>query len=255
MSDTENTPGVLVGAEPMSHVAGSSTGVVVLHGFTGNPSSVRHLATAIADAEYDVEMPRLPGHGTTVDDMMTTSWDDWFATALDAADAVAARCDKVVVAGLSMGGLLTLAVGMERDVAALVCVNPVARMRSPEETAMVEELIADGMTVLPGIGSDIADPDVVEIAYEGTPLQPLWSMFHEGVKPRCDNWGSSTAPLLLFTSSQDHVVDPADSVHLATTHGGPVEHVWLERSFHVATQDYDRDLICERTLAFLATVS
>ena len=120
---------------------------------------------------------------------------------------------------------------------------------------MVEELIADGMAVLPGIGSDIADPDVVEIAYEGTPLQPLWSMFHEGVKPRCDNWGSSTAPLLLFTSSQDHVVDPADSVHLATTHGGPVEHVWLERSFHVATQDYDRDLICERTLAFLATVS
>jgi len=51
------------------------------------------------------------------------------------------------------------------------------------------------------------------------------------------------------------VVDPADSVHLATTHGGAVEHVWLERSFHVATQDYDRDLICERTLAFLATVS
>ena len=108
MSDTENTPEVLAGAEPMSHVAGSSTGVVVLHGFTGNPSSVRHLATAIAEAGYDVEMPRLPGHGTTVEDMMTTSWDDWFATALEATDAVAARCDKVVVAGLSMGGLLTL---------------------------------------------------------------------------------------------------------------------------------------------------
>lgn len=255
MSDSQNTPAVLAGAEPMSHVAGSSTGVVVLHGFTGNPSSVRGLATAIAGAGYDVEMPRLPGHGTTVEDMMTTSWNDWFGAALDATDAIAARCDRVVVAGLSMGGLLTLAVGMERDIAALVCVNPVARMRSPEETAMVEELIADGMTILPGIGSDIADPDVVEIAYEGTPLQPLWSMFHEGVKPRCEHWGRNTAPLLLFTSSQDHVVDPADSVHLATTHGGPVEHVWLERSYHVATQDYDRDLICERTLAFIAAVS
>ena len=245
-------PPVLPGAEPFTHTAGSSTGVLVLHGFTGNPSSVRSLAEAAVAAGLDVEMPRLPGHGTTVEDMMTTDWSHWFAAALGAFDELAARCDRVAVAGLSMGGLLTLAVGMDRPAAGLVCVNPVARMRSPEETAMVDELIADGLTLLPGIGSDIADPDAVEIAYEGTPLAPLRSMFHDGVRPRCERWGEISAPLLLFTSSQDHVVDPADSVHLATTYGGPVEHVWLERSFHVATQDFDRDLIAERAVAFIA---
>lgn len=245
-------PTVLPGAEPLTHTAGSSTGVLVLHGFTGNPSSVRSLAEAAVAAGLDVEMPRLPGHGTTVEDMMTTDWSHWFAAALGAYDELAARCDRVAVAGLSMGGLLTLAVGMDRPAAGLVCVNPVARMRSPEETAMVDELIADGLTLLPGIGSDIADPDAVEIAYEGTPLAPLRSMFHDGVRPRCERWGEISAPLLLFTSSQDHVVDPADSVHLASTYGGPVEHVWLERSFHVATQDFDRDLIAERAVAFIA---
>ena len=245
-------PSLMPGAEPLSHSAGSSTGVLVLHGFTGNPSSVRPVAEAMVAAGFDVEMPRLPGHGTSIEDMMTTSWQDWFSAALSAFDSLAARCDRVAVAGLSMGGLLTLAVGGERSASGLVCVNPVARMRSPEETSMVDELIADGMTVLPGIGSDIADPAVTELSYAGTPLEPLRSMFLEGVRPRCENWGQLSAPLLLFTSENDHVVDPADSTHLASTYGGSVEHVWLEKSFHVATQDFDRELICERSVAFVA---
>jgi carboxylesterase len=253
--DTASTPSILPGAEPLSHTAGSSTGVLVLHGFTGNPSSVRILAEAAAANGLDVEMPRLPGHGTTVEDMMTTGWDDWFGAALHSFDALAERCDRVVVAGLSMGGLLTLAVGGARPAAGLICVNPVAQMRSPEEVEMVEELIEDGMMILPGIGSDIADPDVTETAYEGTPLIPLRSMFFEGVRPRCERWGDLTAPLLLFTSEQDHVVDPADSTHLAATYGGTIEHVWLTKSYHVATQDYDKDFIVEQSLAFISQLA
>ena len=119
---------------------------------------------------------------------------------------------------------------------------------------MVMELIDDGMTVLPGIGSDIADPDVVEIAYEGTPLLPLKSMYFDGVEPRCDRFGELSAPVLLFTSHNDHVVPTTGSVHLASTYGGSVEHVWLDRSFHVATQDFDRELIAERSVAFVAAL-
>lgn len=243
------------GAEPLSHEVGSATGVLVLHGFTGNPSSVRPVAEAMVEAGFDVEMPRLPGHGTTIEDMMTTGWDDWFGAALGSFDVLADRCDRVVVAGLSMGGLLTLAVGGERAAAGLICVNPVARMRSPEETAMIEEFIDDGMAVLPGIGSDIADPSATELSYEGTPLVPLRSMFLDGVRPRCEHWGRLEMPLLLFTSEHDHVVDPADSSHLASTYGGSVEHIWLERSFHVATQDFDRDLICERSVGFASEIA
>lgn len=248
-------PPLMPGAEPLSHTAGASTGVLVLHGFTGNPSSVRPVAEAMVGAGFDVEMPRLPGHGTTIEDMLATGWDDWFGAALGAFDQLAGRCDHVVVAGLSMGGLLTLAVGGERPAQGLICVNPVARMRSPEETEMVDDLIADGMTVIPGIGSDIADPEATELSYDGTPLVPLRSMFFDGVRPRCEHWGRLEMPLLLFTSEHDHVVDPADSTHLSSTYGGPVEHIWLERSFHVATQDFDRDLICERSVGFVSNLS
>ena len=79
LSSDAADPAVLVGAEPMSHVAAdpSAAGVLTLHGFTGNPSSMRGVAEAFAAAGYHVELPRLPGHGTTIDEMLTTTWADW----------------------------------------------------------------------------------------------------------------------------------------------------------------------------------
>ena len=67
------TAPILPGAEPFSHTGGPS-GVLVLHGFTGNPQSMRPLAVALAAAGYTVDLPLLPGHGTAVEDMIPTRW-------------------------------------------------------------------------------------------------------------------------------------------------------------------------------------
>ena len=61
-------------------------------------------------------------------------------------------------------------------------------------------------------------------------------------------------PLLLMNSPQDHVVAPEASDHLAAHYGGPVERISLERSYHVATQDYDRDIVFAATVAFAQKV-
>ena len=246
----------MAGAEPMSHEGDGGVGVLVLHGFTGNPSSLRTQAEAFAALGHHVELPRLPGHGTSVEDMLTTGWADWSGEVLAAYDRLAERCERVVVAGLSMGGSLTLWVALQRpDTAGIVCVNPATEPQPDEVMAMVAEMIGDGNDVMPGIGSDIADPDAVEIAYDGTPLRPLVSFMDDGLAPIADRYGELSMPLLLFTSHNDHVVEPRNSEHLAATHGGDVEHVWLDRSFHVATQDYDRDAITERSAVFLARVT
>ena len=65
-----------------------------------------------------------------------------------------------------------------------------------------------------------------------------------------DRYAELRMPLLLFTSHQDHVVEPKQSEHLAVTHGGAVDHRWLDRSYHVATQDYDRDDIIAGAIKF-----
>jgi carboxylesterase len=92
---------VLAGAEPLSF-AGGSNGALVMHGFGGTPATVRPLAEAFVAAGWSVESPRLPGHGTTVADMLTTGWVDWVAEAERALEVLVRRSTTVVVAGLSM---------------------------------------------------------------------------------------------------------------------------------------------------------
>lgn len=244
---------IIPGAEPFT-AEGGPVGVLVLHGFTGNPSSVRPLAEAMAAAGHTVECPLLPGHGTRIEDMVPTRWDDWSAAAEEAFVRLAARTERQVVAGLSMGGSLTLWLAVKHpELAGIICVNP-AVAPSPEMTEAVAAMVAAGEEVMPAIGSDVADPSVVESAYEGTPLAPILSLFEVAadLQPRLEE---IRCPLLLFTSPQDHVVPPTDSDLLAATVSGPVERVSCDRSYHVATIDYDRDLIAERSVEFVARVT
>ena len=90
---------VLPGAEAWSHDGALGAGVLTLHGFTGNPSSMRGMAEALAGAGFHIELPRLPGHGTAIDDMIPTRWDDWTAEVESAYQRLAARTDSVVVPG------------------------------------------------------------------------------------------------------------------------------------------------------------
>lgn len=252
------TSSLLPGAEPWSHHAtdDAAAGVLALHGFTGNPSSMRALAQAMAGGGFHVELPVLPGHGTTVEDMLTTRWADWTGEVDAAYGRLAERAERIVVAGLSMGGALALWTALAHpEVAGLVLVNPATRAQPAEVRAMLDEMLADGTEVAPGIGSDIADPDAHEIAYDGSPLRPLISFIDDGLTVMQDRYGELAMPLLLFTSRQDHVVEPADSEYLAGRYGGDVDHRWLERSYHVATQDYDRDAIFLAATEFVGRVT
>jgi len=244
------TDPILPGAEPWS-VDGGPAGALCLHGFTGNPTSMRGVAEAFAAAGFSVELPRLPGHGTSVEDMKATRWADWSGEAEAAYQRLAARTERVVVAGLSMGGSLTLWTALQHpEVAGLVCINPATLPQPPEVMEMVRGMLDDGVDHFPGIGADIADPDVTESAYDETPLRALVSLVDDGLAPMADRYGEITCPLLLLTSPQDHVVDPGNGDHLAATYGGPVERISLERSYHVATLDFDKDLIFDAAVTF-----
>lgn len=246
---------IIEGAEPWSHVGEGPHGALVVHGFTGNPGSMRGVAEALAAAGFHVEMPLLPGHGTRVEDMVPTRWADWAGAADAAYQRLAARAHKVVVVGLSMGGALTLRLGADHpEIAGLVCVNPATQPQPQEVIDMVQGMVDGGTDTMPAIGSDIADPDMKETAYEATPLAPLLSLIVDGLAPLAECYPSMRQPLLLMNSPQDHVVDPAQAEFLAATYGGPVERVTLERSYHVATQDYDRQLIFDATVEFARRV-
>jgi carboxylesterase len=188
--------------------------------------------------------------------MLGTDWSDWSAEVARARAAVTERCEQVVLVGQSMGATLVLASALaEPDLHGLVCINPATCMRSQEEIEMIDDLLADAFEIVPGEGSDIADPAGSDISYAGTPLRPLRSLLRDGIASVQHRFGELTSPLRLFTSRQDHVVPPTDSEHLARTYGGAVEHTWLERSFHVATCDYDREHVIAESVAFVERIA
>ena len=241
---------ILPGAEPYA-ATGDDRGALVLHGFTGNPQSMRGLALALADAGLTVELPLLPGHGTDIADLLPTTWADWSGTAESAYEDLAARCEAVSVVGLSMGG--TLAVWLaERhpEIAALAVVNPLLSPPDEDTVSFIGAMLEGGDEVAPGIGSDIAMEGVVESAYPGLPLRAALSLFEAAATVEAA-LASVTCPVLVFTSTQDHVVDPRSSELLVARAKGPVEQVTLERSYHVATLDYDKDEIEARTVEFV----
>jgi len=185
-----------------------------------------------------------------VADMVPTRWEDWSGAAEAAYEELAARCEAVVVVGLSMGGTLSVWLGERHpQIAALVLVNPLIEPDA-DTVAFIDSLIEGGEELAPGVGSDIAQEGSVESAYAELPLLAARSLFGAASEVAA-GLGSLKCPILLFSSNQDHVVDPVSSDRLVERAGGPVERLVLERSFHVATLDYDREEIEERTVAFV----
>lgn len=244
---------VVAGAEPWS-TEGGPHGALVLHGFTGNCAGVRPVAEALHGAGFAVEMPLLPGHGTKVEDLLGFGFDDWYEAAEQSLEDLADRVDRVVVVGLSMGGALTCVLALEHpEVAGIACINPATQVND-EIRATVEEMLAAGSDYIPPVGSDIALEGATENAYEATPVPPLLTMFDAA-----ERFGSRldriTCPTLVLTSRQDHVVPPSDSEHLVAQVAGPVEHVWLERSYHVAPIDHDGPEVARRVVEFAHRVT
>ena len=244
---------VTPGCEAFSH-HGGPLGVLVLHGFTGNPASMRSIGENCVTAGYSVELPRLPGHGTSVEDMMTTGWTDWSKAAEESFDELSARCERVAIVGLSMGGGLGAHVGEVRpNLAGAVFINPLVKPPGAEMLDGIDQLLAAGVETVESIGSDIKREGSVEDSYDATPLAAVLSLF-EGVRTVHENLRFITAPSLLLLSREDHVVTWDNGDDLVAMVSGPIERVWLENSYHVATMDNDQVLVESLTSDFLARV-
>ncbi|MCD9197531.1 alpha/beta hydrolase [Aeromicrobium wangtongii] len=239
------------GAEPFA-ADGGSTGVLLSHGFTGSPASMTPWARHLAERGHTVRVPRLPGHGTTWQDMNRTRWTDWYDELDTALTDLRSRCDRVAVAGLSMGGCLALRLAQQRpsDVDALVLVNPAVNVKRFD--VKLVPALQWVIPSMPGIGNDIKMPGQDEIGYDRTPLKALASQLKMWKDVRAA-LPTVTQPLLFFRSTDDHVVDETSRrIILDGLSSTVVEDVTLDNSFHVATLDHDAPLIFSRTDVFLA---
>ncbi|MGF1647040.1 MAG: alpha/beta hydrolase [Kineosporiaceae bacterium] len=242
------------GAEEF-RATGGQVAVLVLHGFTGSPRSVRPWAEGFAAAGITVHAPRLPGHGTSWQELNRTRWQDWYAVAEAALDRLRTDGHEVVVAGLSAGGGLAVRLAETRpdDVRGLVVVNPSVRGADP-----MLRLLPVIRWVLPSVGAigdDIARPGVSEGAYPRTPLHAAWSLTRMWREVQAD-LHRVRSPVLVFVSAVDNVVPRVSTTTLVSGVSSPdVTVVELTRSRHVATLDHEADLVVEQSVHFVRRVT
>ncbi|SER27003.1 alpha/beta hydrolase [Piscibacillus halophilus] len=242
---TERYP-VLEGAEPF-YFEGNNIGILVSHGFTGTTQSMRPLGVALAEEGYTVCGPRLKGHGTHYEDMEKTTYQDWIQSIEEGYQWLKERCDTIFMAGLSMGGTLTLYMAENYpELKGIALINAAIEIPTMEEVKQPQDI-----RFLDSIGSDIKKPDVKELAYEKTPVQSIKEIlkFMEEVKA---NIAKVNAPALILVSDEDHVVPPDNSQLIyEKINSDDKKLVPLKNSYHVATLDNDLQLIIDEVLGFV----
>jgi carboxylesterase len=241
---------VMPGAEAFAH-QGSPTGVLLCHGFTGSPQSLRPWAEYLAAAGLSVSLPRLPGHGTTWQEMARTRWEDWYAEVDRAFDELQASCDEMFVMGLSMGGCLALRLAELRGdaIRGLVLVNP--SITADTKLFMLAPVLKLVVPSLKGIASDVKKPGAAEVGYDRVPVKAaatlpgLWRITQQHLT-------ELTQPVLAFRSATDHVVGPASMKLLqAALPPAQLDVRELADSYHVATLDHDAEVIFSGSLEFI----
>jgi carboxylesterase len=241
---------ILEGAEEFKLGEGS-VGALLIHGFTGSPQGLRALGEHLAARGIAVVGPRLPGHGTSWQDLNTRKGHEWAEAVELGFHEIAAECDEVFLVALSFGAALAfdLAARYPEEVAGIVTIAGMLFTKDPRRFAspIVKRLVRS----IPGVGNDIADPDGKEIAYDRVPTAAAHEMLRFLRRARV-GLPSIQCPVLVMHSHNDHTVHPSNAQYIHDTVASSDKNiVWLDRSYHVVTLDYDKDVVSERTYEFI----
>ena len=232
---------------------GNTTGCLLVHGFSGSPPEMRPMGVYLAEKGLTVIGVRLAGHGTTPEDMARTGWRDWVASAEEGLRELQGRCNRVFVAGLSMGGLITLHLAAHHSVVGIVPMSAPAYIADWRFRFLpLVQYFIHWFT--PNIESDLTDPGAEKrlFSYKVLPTRCIVSLgkFMHLVRRELSQ---IQAPALIMQGEKDHHV-PADSAQIIVEGIGSAEKeiVWWPNSGHCITVDSEREAVWARAYEFIA---
>ncbi len=245
---------ILKGWEPFSYDNGSNIGILLSQGFTGSTSSVIYLGRKLSDEGFNVEGPRLSGHGTRWEDIIGVSYKDWLSDVENSYGKLKKNSKIIFTAGLSMGGTLALRLAeLHPEIRGVITINhALLAAANLEPIVPVLKLFIKSTK---SIVSDIKDKSITETGYDRTPVAGVHELIKLQKITRA-GIGKIKAPVLMFKSRIDHVLDVRNTVWAYAKITSPEkELIWLENSYHVATMDLDKDIIAEKTIKFIKSHS
>lgn len=237
---------IMKGAEAFSISNPSDVGVLLLHGFSGSPYEMTYIGQELAKAGFNVECPRLSGHGTVWQDMNRVRYTDWIRDAEYALRNLGERAKKIYIAGISMGGALALHLASHHpDVKGLFLVNPVIFLKGFQS-----KLLFIGRFLLPykekkkdkGNRRHIKDRSIKLVNYDVLPTKGAYQMKKLVAFVRKDI-KNVFQPVTVFRSRDDSQLFRNVKFIIKNVSALDPQLIWLENSYHVATMDFDRKFI------------
>jgi carboxylesterase len=200
---------------------------------------------------YTVRVPLLPGHGTQPEDLNKVKWQEWPAKVEFELSELRKTCDVIFLVGLSMGGgtVLNVAASINNELAGLILVNPMIHVKGvPVELAF---FLSRFQKMRTSVGDDIKRPGITEWGYDALPTRGIHQLL-KMLRITRGNLGKITVPVQLFHSVEDHTL-PVTNTEIILSEIGSTNksRIELVNSYHVATMDYDQELIFQNSLTFI----
>ena len=230
-------------------------GVLLVHGFTGSPASMRPWGEFLHSKGYTVRVPLLPGHGTRPEDLNKVKWQEWPAKVEFELSELRKSCDVIFLVGLSMGGgtVLNVAASHNKTLAGVILVNPMIHVKGvPVELAFFLSRLQKMRT---SVGDDIKRPGITEWGYDALPTRGVYQLL-KMLRITRRNLKNITVPVQLFHSVEDHTL-PVTNTEIILDEIGSLNksRIELVNSYHVATMDYDQELIFQNSLTFIESLT
>lgn len=252
-------------------IPGGRTGVLLVHSLGGNPIELRFVAQALAREGYTVYCPLVPGMGGGTDVSELSTRADWLEALKAAHDELTARCDTIIVGGVSAGSMLALRLTEERPekVDALMlfaptfwpngwaipkimhlfklvrhkCVSRLFRLRQRQPFGIKDERLRN--FVLESIRSD--DRPAEELLSRGGRM--VWE-FKRLAREARRNLGKLKQPVIVFHPRHDDQSDLSNAMIIQREAAGLVDMVVLDDCYHMVTLDRQRNIVADRTVEF-----
>lgn len=240
---------VIPGAEEF-YFTGSSTGCLLVHGFTGSPSEMRLLGEKLTESGYTVLGVRLEGHGTSPEDMLRTDYRQWYKSVEQGWHKLRETCEKVFVIGLSMGGILALYLASDYPVDGVATLSAPIYINNKKLPLLPIYRMFRTYDVKPRKALPV--DRIYSISYERTPLCCVESLL-QLIKLVKNRLSKISAPVLIVQSKVEHTVKPesAEYIYRKLTGTQEKELYWLYESGHVITLDKERTIVYAKIGEFI----
>ncbi|WP_394538862.1 alpha/beta fold hydrolase [Lysobacter enzymogenes] len=260
------------------HFEGGRDGVLLIHGLTGTPHEMRLLGKGLQRAGYTVHGMQLAGHCGDEADLLATDWRDWYASVERAADELRGNVDRLYVAGLSMGALLSLLLAARRPdwvcgvgvlgatfrydgwnmpaIGRLSFLLPLFKRLGIGRGRSFQEAPPYGLRderIRAQVSGAMLGGDSAAAGLPGNPWHSLADLYSLSAHVR-RRLGEVRAPCLVAHATEDDVAHVRNAHLVADRVAGPVELLWLRDSYHMITLDRDRRRLIDGLAGFFQRV-